>query len=85
MLCTRRPETFEAARAERLLVSGKPEQYDDLGVFLHEQTVLRGLAAASSLPVLELDMSDGDLDRACGTIADWMTETGGLWAPGVGA
>ncbi len=41
VLCTRRPETFEAARAERLLVSGNPSQYDDLGVFLHEQTVLR--------------------------------------------
>jgi hypothetical protein len=85
VLCTRRPETFEAARAERLKVSGKPDQYDDLGVFLHEQTVLRGLAAASSLPVLEVDMSDGDLERACDTIAGWLTETGGLWAPGVEA
>src|SRR5574338_1032704 len=36
VLCKRRPETFEAARAERLKVSGKPDQYDDLGVFLHE-------------------------------------------------
>jgi len=52
VLCTRRPETFEAARAERLTVSGKPDQYDDLGVFLHEQTVLRRLAASSRLPVL---------------------------------
>jgi hypothetical protein len=84
VLCTRRPETFAAAREERLTVSGKPDQYDDLGVFLHEQTVLRRLAAASRLPVLELDMSDGDLDRACDEIADWMTGTGGLWAPGVG-
>jgi hypothetical protein len=82
VLCTRRPETFEAARVERLKVSGNPSQYDDLGVFLHEQTVLRRLAAASRLPVLELDMSDGDLDRACAAIADWMTATGGLWAPG---
>jgi len=82
VLCTCRPETFAAAREERLKVSGKPDQYDDLRVFLREQDVLRGLAAASRLPVLELDMSDGDLDRACDTIADWMTETGGLWAPG---
>lgn len=28
-------------------------------------------------------MSDGDLDGACARIVDWMTETGGLWAPGV--
>lgn len=83
VLCTRRPETFEAARLEWLKVSGNPAQYDDLGVFLHEQTVLRGLAAASRLPVLEVDMSDGDLDTASARIVDWMTGTGGLWAPGV--
>ena len=54
----------------------------DLGVFLREQAVLREFAAASTLPVLELDMSDGDLDAACAAITDWMTATGGLWAPG---
>ena len=59
-------------------MSGKPSQYDDLEVFVREQDVLRELAAGSSLPVLEIDMSDGDLDRACGEIADWMTATGGL-------
>jgi hypothetical protein len=63
-------------------VSGKPDQYDDLGVFVREQEVLRGLVAASSLPSLEIDVSDGDLDRVCDEIADWMTGTGGLWAPG---
>jgi hypothetical protein len=83
VLCTRRAETFAAAREERLKVSGKPDQYDDLGVFIREQDVLRELAAASRLPVLEIDMSDGDIDRACDAIADWMTDTGGLWAPGV--
>ena len=30
VLCTRRDGTWEAARAERLLVSGNPSQYDDL-------------------------------------------------------
>jgi hypothetical protein len=82
VLCTRRAETFPAAREERLKVSGKPDQYDDLGVFLHEQEVMRELAQASRLPVLEVDITDGDLARACATIAGWMTETGGLWAPG---
>ena len=80
--CVRREDTFEAARAERLKVSGKPAQYDDLAVFAREQEVLRGLAVASRLPVLELDVSDDDVAGAADRVADWMTETGGLWAPG---
>jgi hypothetical protein len=82
VLLTRRAETFEAARAVRLTVSGKPDQYDDLGVFLREQEVLRELVAGSRLPSREIDVSDGDLARICDEIADWMTATGGLWAPG---
>ncbi len=84
VLCTRRAETFQMAREQRLAVSGKPDQYDDLGVFLHEQDVLLRLAAGSRLPVLELDLSEGDVDAACTAVADWMTDTGGLWAPGTG-
>ena len=84
VLCVRQKDTFETARAERLKVSGKPSQYDDLVVFIEEQAVLRLLAAASRLPVLELDVSDGDVDGAVERIADWMTATGGLWAPGPG-
>ena len=81
VLCTRRPGTFEAAREERLTVSGRPDQYDDLSVFAREQDLLRALAGRSRLPVLELDMTDGDLDRASGVVADWLETTGGLWAP----
>jgi hypothetical protein len=80
VLCTRRPETFEAARTERLRVSGKPSQYDDLGAFVREQELFARLAAESILPRLELDVSDGDVARACERIADWMETTGGLWA-----
>lgn len=86
VLCTRRDGTWEAARAERLLVSGNPSQYDDLSVFRREQDLLRTLAAESSLNVLELDMSDGDVEDACNRIADWMASTGGLWpreVPGI--
>jgi hypothetical protein len=79
VLCTRRDGTWEAARAERLLVSGKPSQYDDLDAFRREQDLMRRLASESMLPVLELDTSDGDLDPACERIADWMAGTGGLW------
>ena len=80
VLCTRRPETFEAARAERLRVSGKPSQYDDLSAFIREQELFARLARESILPRLELDVSDGDVPGACERIADWMESTGGLWA-----
>jgi hypothetical protein len=79
VLCTRRDGTWESARAERLLVSGNPSQYDDLDRFRREQDLLRRLASESILPVLELDLSDGAIDAACSRIADWMGETGGLW------
>jgi hypothetical protein len=79
VLCVRREGTWEAARAERLLVSGNPSQYDDLARFEREQALLRRLAGASVLPVLELDTSDGDMDAACERVADWMASTGGLW------
>jgi hypothetical protein len=82
VLCVRPDDTFEAARVERLKLSGKPSQYDDLGAFIEEQAVLRALAAESRLPVLELDVGDGDVALAVERIADWMTATGGLWAPG---
>ena len=81
VLCTRRPETFAAAREERLRISGKPSQYDDLPAFVAEQERFREACAASILPVLELDVPDLGLDGACERVADWMTETGGLWAP----
>jgi len=80
VLCTRRPETFEAARAERLRVSGKPSQYDDLSAFIRAQELFARLARESILPRLELDVSDGDVPGACERIADWMESTGGLWA-----
>jgi len=81
ILCTRRPETFAAARAERLKVSGNPGQYDDLAPFIREQELLVGLARASSLPRFELDVSDLDVAGAADRIADWLEATGGLWAP----
>jgi hypothetical protein len=81
VLCTRRPETFAAARDERLRVSGKPSQYDDLALFVREQELFRRLVRESSLPFLELDVSDGDVSRAASEIADWMERSGGLFAP----
>jgi len=80
VFCTRSPESFGAARAERLKVSGNPAQYDNLQVFIDEQALLRRLVGESILPRLELDISDSDVPGAVERIADWMTETGGLWA-----
>lgn len=82
LLCTRREDTFAAAREERLRVSGNPSQYDDLAPFVREQAILRELAAASSLPVLELDLTDGDLAGACEQVADWLEATDGMWCRG---
>ncbi len=77
---TRQPDSFEVARSERLKVSGNPTQYDDLQVFIDEQEVMRKLISESKLATLEIDISDNDVCRVCETIADWLEETGGLWA-----
>jgi hypothetical protein len=80
VFCTRTPESFAAARAERLKVSGNPKQYDHLQSFVDEQERMQRLVGESILPKLELDISDSNVTRAVERIADWMTETGGLWA-----
>jgi len=39
-------------------------------VLLRKQDALREFVAASRLPVLEIDMSDGDMPAACATITE---------------
>jgi hypothetical protein len=75
----RTPQSFAAARQQRLLVSGKPDQYDDLSVFVREQELIRRLVGESRLVKLEVDISDNDILRAVEQIADWMESSGGLW------
>ena len=77
---TRSPESIEAARAERLKVSGNPGQYDNLQVFVDEQKLMRQLVGESTLPTLTLDISDNDIIGVTDRIADWLETTGGLWA-----
>ncbi|MGD2103624.1 MAG: hypothetical protein PVJ55_00730 [Anaerolineae bacterium] len=77
---TRTPQSFAVAREERLEVSGNPSQYDDLQVFIEEQGLLRRLVDESILPTMELDITHGNVDAAANHIADWLEETGGLWA-----
>lgn len=78
VVCTRSPESFEAARRERLKVSGNPSQYDDLRMFVEEQEQMRELVGASLLPTLWVDISDNDVPGAAERIADWLERTGGL-------
>jgi hypothetical protein len=78
VFCTRSPESFAAARAERLKVSGKPSQYDDLQAFVQEQEMFRTAIASTTLPTFTLDISDNDHPGAVEKIADWMEQTGGL-------
>ena len=59
-------------------VSGKPSQYDDLQVFIHEQEVMSGFVEASILETLRVDISDDNVTGAVERIADWMEQTGGL-------
>ncbi len=80
VLCTRSEDSFAQGREERIKVSGKPSQYDDLSVFVREQELMRKLAQESRLPKLELDVSGSNISKACERIADWMEGTGGLWA-----
>ncbi len=79
VLCTRSPGSFAAARAERLKVSGNPRQYADLELFVAEQEAFRVAVRQSTLPLLELDMSNSDVAGAADRVADWLEETGGLW------
>jgi hypothetical protein len=77
---TRSQTSFEAARAQRLKVSGNPSQYDDLQVFIDEQNLMRKFVSESTLPKLILDISDSDLEKVTDQIADWLETTSGLRA-----
>ncbi|MBI3193175.1 MAG: hypothetical protein HYZ34_01765 [Ignavibacteriae bacterium] len=80
VFCTRSSESFHEAREQRLKVSGKPSQYDNLQLFIEEQELMHKLVNESILPKLELDISDNNISRATERIADWLTSTGGLWS-----
>ncbi len=81
----RSPESFEAARAARLLVSGNPSQYDALAPFIAEQELFRDLVRRSILPSFAVDVSHDDVGRAADQIADWLEQTGGLYTPAAAA
>jgi hypothetical protein len=76
---TRSPESFAAARLERLRISGNPHQYDNLQIYIEEQELMRRLVGESRLPALNIDISDNNIPAAVERIANWMESTGGLW------
>ncbi len=79
IFCTRSPESFAAARKERLKVSGNPAQYDCLDTFVAEQEAMKKIVDKSILPTFVLDISDDDIPAAADRIAEWLEKTGGLW------
>jgi hypothetical protein len=80
IFCNRSPESFQAAKIERLKVSGNPSQYDDISIFVEEQKLLFDIVKKSKLQKLFIDISDNNINKACEKIVDWMEETGGLLA-----
>ncbi|NJD58192.1 MAG: hypothetical protein C3F13_16665 [Anaerolineales bacterium] len=80
IFCTRSAGSFAQAREQRIKVSGKPSQYDDLQIFVKEQEVMQGFINASRLQTLKVDISDDDVTRVVENIADWMEQTGGLYS-----
>ena len=81
VFCTRSPESFDAAREERLKVSGNPSQYNDLRPFIREQQIMKELISKSMLPSLTLDISENNILAAVERVADWLEESGGLYMP----
>lgn len=79
VLCCRQPDSFTAAREERIRISGNPSQYDNLDIFIREQEMMKDLAERSMLPYLTLDVSDNNVGAAVNRIADWMEASGGLY------
>lgn len=81
IVCVRSEGSFEAARERRLKVSGNPSQYDDLTPLYAEQDAIRGAAAASILPTLELDVSDDDIGDAADRVVAYLGSKGGIYSP----
>ena len=80
IFCYRSPETFAAAREERIRVSGNPLQYDNLDTFIGEQERMAMLVERSLLPSMTQDVSSNDVPKAVESIADWIERSGGLYA-----
>ncbi len=77
---SRSPESFYKAREERLKVSGNPSQYNDTGIFIEEQELMRSAVFESILNAKEFDISDNDVAGVADKVAVWLKSTGGLFS-----
>ncbi|MBK6669322.1 MAG: hypothetical protein IPG46_06400 [Actinobacteria bacterium] len=76
---TRRPDSFEMAREERLVYSENPWRYTDLDKLIRDQEEMRELGAASCITSTEIDVTDFSVDQTADRIIDWVEETEGLY------
>lgn len=79
VLLVRSEDSFAEARSERLKVSGKPSQYDDLDVFIREQREFEVFVNESILPTLRLDITHKSIDAVVTEIADYLHDTGRIY------
>jgi len=76
---TRNPESFITARKKRLKISGNPSQYENLDLFKREQEMMYRLVEESTLPSLQIDISNNNIEDAVEKILKWMIKTGGMY------
>ncbi len=73
ILCTREPRTYETLLQERLSQSNHPELYpSNAKEFAKDQDIYRKLVQQSRLKSLEVDVTDGNLERVIRKIAQWL-------------
>lgn len=77
----RHPESFEAARQERLNYSENPWRYTDLDRLIRDQEQMKQLRARSAITSIELDVTHLTVDQTAEYIIDWVEETGGMYRP----
>ena len=69
------------ALCEAIRNAGKKSQHVKFDTIIQEQKLLRQLASASTLPTIELEVSENDTQKTANEIADWIEEVGGNIPP----
>ena len=81
VLVTQTPEAIHAAIRVRATSSAPSARLADFESVVREQQLLRQIAAASTLPTVELEVSENDAQQTADRIADWITAVGGNIPP----
>jgi hypothetical protein len=76
ILVTQEPEALREA-----ISNSNNSQYAKFDNIIQEQNLLRQFAAASTLPTMELKISENDTHKTADKIADWIEEVGGNIPP----